>query len=286
MKATITRKRFIQLGGVGAIALGLPKTSYANAKQTIPSETDLKIGLASYSLRKFSIEQTIDMTQQLGLSYLCLKSMHMPLDSSEESIQKIAEKVRKADIDLYAAGVIYMKTEDDVRNAFQYAAHAGLRVIVGVPNYELLPIVEEQVQQYDIKLAIHNHGPGDDVYPGPDTIYEKVKDLDKRVGICMDIGHTRRIEQDPAKMALKYAERLHDVHLKDVDKTGAEGECVEFGRGIVDMPAFLKAMKKIQYDGILSLEYEKDPDAPMLGLAESVGYSRGILATLAGEKVR
>jgi len=220
------------------------------------------------------------MTQRLNLSHLCLKSMHMPLEADPEQLKKTAKKVRNAGIDLYGTGVIYMKTEDEVVNAFQYADSADLRVIIGVPNPELLPLVEEQVQKYDITLAIHNHGPGDDIYPGPDTIYEKIKTLDKRIGICMDIGHTRRIEQNPAAMAIKYAERIYDIHLKDVDKIGAEGESVEFGRGIVDIPTFITSMKKINFQGILSIEYEKDPDDPMTGLAESVGYSRGILDML------
>ncbi len=279
MKTSITRKRFLQLSSVGALAVSAP-TSVSGFTPASKKESTLKLGLASYTLRKFSLDEVIRITQKLGIKYLCLKSMHMPLESDHKTLERMSKKVTNEGLDLYGAGVIYMKSAEEVRNAFRYADAASIRVIIGVPNPELLPLVEEQVRQYDITLAIHNHGPGDDIYPGPDTIYEKIKGLDTRIGICMDIGHTRRIEQDPAAMALKYADRIYDIHLKDVDQTGAPGKSVEFGRGIIDIPAFLTAMKKINYQGILSIEYEKDADDPMMGLSESVGYSRGILDTL------
>lgn len=272
----LTRKSFLQLTGAATLAAAIPHRLPARQ----PEASSLKLGLASYSLRKFDLDKVLATMQQLNLKHLALKSFHMPLDSSPAALKKIAKKVQDAGIDLYGAGVIYMKSEQEVVQAFEYAHHAGIKVIIGVAPPALLTLVEKQVRQYDIKLAIHNHGPGDDLYPGPDKVYEAVKDLDNRIGLCIDIGHTRRIEQDPAAMARKYADRLYDVHLKDVDQIGAAGESVEFGRGIIDMPAFLRAMQEIQFEGVLGLEYEKAADDPFLGLAESVGYARGVLDTL------
>ena len=274
-----SRKQFLQLMGAGSLAsaasLGLL------AKSSPPTYLDkfLKLGLASYSLRELSLEETIKTCQRLRIKSLALKSMHMPLDSRPKQIQEIAQKVREGGIDLYGAGVIYMKSENAVNQAFSYARSAGLRVIIGVPNPELLPLVEQRVKETDIKLAIHNHGPGDEVYPSPDSVFEKIQDLDRRIGLCIDIGHTFRIGEDPVEKAKKYVDRLHDVHLKDVDKVGAEGRSVELGSGMMDIPAFLTALKKIGYTGVVGLEYEKDGKDPIPGLAESVGYARGIIDT-------
>ena len=236
-----------------------------------------ELGLASYTFRKFTLEQTIAFTNRLGVKRLALKSMHMPLEASASDIQMAAKKVRDAGLDLYGAGVIYMKTEQEVNNTFEYARHAGLQIIIGVPNHELLPLVEKKVKEYNIKLAIHNHGPGDTLYTSPSNVYEKVKNLDDRIGLCIDIGHVVRIKEDPIVWATKFKDRLLEVHLKDVNKAEATGTPVEVGRGVIDIPGFLKAMVNIGYKGTLSLEYEKDGDDPLPGAAESVGYLRGVL---------
>lgn len=278
-----TRKSFLRVLGAGTLAVSTSVS--CKAAQTGQSNGnaahELTLGLASYTLRSLSLDEALAVCTRLGLKAICLKSMHLPLDSSVSDIQAVAKKVRSAGIDLYGAGVIYMKSEAEVNNAFAYAKEAGMRVIVGVPNYELLSLVERRVKETNIKLAIHNHGPGDDVYPSPDNVMEKVKNLDKRIGLCIDIGHTFRIGQDPAAKAKQYADRLYDIHLKDVNKVGAEGTPMEFGRGIMDLPAFMKTLQDIKYDGIVGLEYEKDGEDPVPGLAESVGYTNGILDTLA-----
>jgi sugar phosphate isomerase/epimerase len=136
------------------------------------------------------------------------------------------------------------------------------------------------VKQYDIMLAIHNHGPGDEVYPTVPGIYEKIAKMDKRVGICMDIGHVVRLDRDPLAELKQCFDRVLDIHIKDVDKRTAEGVCVEAGRGVIDLPAFLRELIRLRYEGIVSFEFEKDPKDPLPGLAESVGYVRGVLDSI------
>jgi sugar phosphate isomerase/epimerase len=206
--------------------------------------------------------------------------MHMPLESSDEEIRSIREKVDKAGLSLYGAGVIYMKTAEEVENAFRYAKAANIDVIIGVPNHDLLKLVETKVKETNIKLAIHNHGPGDEVYPTPEVVYDKIKSLDSRIGLCIDIGHVKRLGLDPVKNIHKYADRLYDVHLKDVDIAAAEGMSVEFGRGVIDIPAVLKALKEIKYTGVMALEFEKDAKDVLPGLSECVGYTHGALDSL------
>ena len=279
-----TRRQFIKIASVGALAsLTGTKTSLARSRKSSArgkAKYRFQLGLASYTLRKFDLDDTLAMTKRLGLKYICFKSFHLPLDSTPDHIRSVVTKVKEAGLTLYGGGVISMKNQDQVNQAFDYAKAAGMKVIIGVPAPELLPLVNKKVRQYDIKVAIHNHGPGDKLYPTPADAIEKIKDLDKRIGLCHDIGHTLRIGSDPIAMTKKYADRLLDVHVKDVSEATSKGHAVEIGRGVINIPRFLRTLIRIDYSGIVSFEYEKDAEDPMAGLAESVGYVRGVLATI------
>ncbi len=274
-----TRRRFLQAVGVSAAGTLLPISDTA-AQETPSKEAPLKLGLASYSLRKFNLDETLKMTQRVALKYICLKSFHLPMNSTPEQIARVAAKVKDAGITLYGGGVIGMRDEASVNRAFDYAKAAGMTTIVGTPAPELLSLVEEKVKRYDIRLAIHNHGPGDRTYPTPTHINEKIKGLDARIGICHDIGHTLRYGNDPIRATEQYADRMLDFHVKDVSAATPSGKPVEVGRGVIDVPRFLATLRKINYMGIVSFEYEKDAADPLPGLAESVGYVRGVLAGL------
>ena len=240
----------------------------------------IKLGLASYTFREFGLEETLEFAQKLGLKYIALKSFHLPLESTKEEIKAAAAKVEKAGLKLYGGGVIYMNDEDEVNRAFEYARAAGMVTIIGVPKPELVGLVDKKVQEYDIKVAIHNHGPEDKVYPSPESVYEKIKGLDKRIGLCIDIGHTQRCGIDPSESAERFAERVLDVHIKDVSESTGKGTTVEIGRGVIDIPKFIRTLVKIKYGGIVSFEYEKDGKDPLAGVAESVGYVRGVIASI------
>jgi inosose dehydratase len=277
-----SRRRFLQLAGVGTIA-SLTDSNLSMAQDDNPQSNRrqrFELGLASYTLRNFDLEQTLAMTKRVGLKYIAFKDFHLPLNSTPEQIKETVNKVADAGLELYGGGVIYMRNERDVNNAFDYAKAAGMKVIIGVPNHDLLSLVNKKVQQYDIKVAIHNHGPTDKVYPTPASAYELIKDLDSRLGLCIDVGHTQRAGVDPSVPAEKFANRLHDVHIKDVTQATARGSTVEIGRGVIDIPKFLRTLVKINYAGIVSFEHEKDADDPLAGLAESVGYVRGALAAI------
>ena len=170
-----------------------------------------------------------------------------------------------------------MKTKEDVENYFNYAKNAGLPMIIGAPEHHLLSLVEEKVKETNIKLAIHNHGPEDEIFPSPKSVYDSIKGLDTRIGLCIDVGHTFRLGLDPAEELIKYQDKLFDVHIKDIDAPVAEGQKTILGHGQIDIPKILSALKDIEYTGIVAIEYEKDENHAIYGLSESVGYIRGIL---------
>jgi inosose dehydratase len=282
-KTEQSRRRFLQVVGVGAASLagaGRCPAQVGSAAKEQKGKPKFELGLASYTLREFKLEETLAMTKRVGLKNICFKSMHLPLDSTPAQIRATIQKVKDVGLNLYGGGVISMKKENQVHQAFDYAKAAGMKVIIAAPSPEMLPMIEKKVKQYDIKVAIHNHGPGDKLFPTPKVALKHIRNLDKRIGMCHDIGHTKRYGSDPIAETRLCGDRLHDVHIKDVSAANKNGHGVEIGRGVIDIPRFLKTLIKMEYDGIVSFEYEKDAKDPIAGLAESVGYVKGVLAAI------
>jgi inosose dehydratase len=275
-----TRRQFLKLAGTGVLAAG---ASSINASSYIQVTADkavntFSLGMAGYTFREFTVDQTIGMMKRIGVTNLSLKDFHMPMNSTQDQINAIIGKFKSSGINVYTVGVVYMKTQESVDQAFEYAKMAGVKMIVGAPDYALLPYVEQKVKTYDFKLAIHNHGPDNPLYPNAADIWNHIKDLDTRIGICIDIGHTTRDGQDPSVDILKYSSRIYDMHIKDVDKAAKEGITVEMGRGIIDIPKFVETLRKVKYSGSCSLEFEKDMKDSLPGIAESIGYFKGVIA--------
>jgi sugar phosphate isomerase/epimerase len=284
MTSGSSRRQFLKVAGASAAACATAAPGGAlKAAMSEPAAAAMPftLGMASYTLRQFPADQAIEMTKRLGLTRVCFKDFHLKLDATPEVIAETVAKVKAAGLDLYAGGVIYMKTEAEVDRAFAYARAAGFKMIIGVPTYDLLPYTNKKVQEYDIPVAIHNHGPDNPLFPTPQSAYERIVSLDRRLGLCMDVGHTQRSGVDPAESAEKYFDRLFDVHIKDVSASTAQGQTVEIGRGVIDIPKLLRTLARLGFKGTLALEYEKDAKDPLPGSAESIGYLRGVIAAMA-----
>jgi inosose dehydratase len=274
------RRQFLKLAGTGVLAAGV---SSVYSMPSMPVSVDKSVntftlGMAGYTFKEFSVEKTIEIMKRIGVKNLSLKDFHMPMNSTQEQISAVIGKFNSAGINVYTVGVVYMKTQDSVDQAFEYARLAGVKMIVGAPDYALLPYVEKKIKTYDFKLAIHNHGPDNPLYPNATDIWNHIKDLDPRMGICIDIGHTTRDGQDPSVDIIKYKSRIFDMHIKDVTKATKEGSTIEMGRGIIDIPKVVETLRKIKYKGSCSLEFEKDMTDPVAGIAESIGYFKGVMA--------
>lgn len=284
MTSGSNRRDFLKAAGAGAAACATLNPGLAlglGRAESPAAAAPFTLGMASYTLRQFPVDQAIEMTKRLGLTRVCFKDFHLKLDAAPEVIADTVAKVKAAGLDLYAGGVIYMKSEAEVDRAFAYAKAAGFKMIIGVPTYELLPYTSKKVQEYDIPVAIHNHGPDNPLFPTPQSAYERIASLDRRLGLCMDVGHTQRSGVDPSESAEKYFDRLFDIHIKDTSASTAQGQTVEIGRGVIDIPKLLRTLKRLGFKGTLALEYEKDAKDPLPGSAESIGYLRGVLAALA-----
>lgn len=275
-----SRRSFLQnatLGMAGALTLPLVNNAAGITYNHAEQNDDFALGFAGYSFVKFDLDQSIEMMKRLNVRNLSIKDFHLPLNSNNQKIQEVKSKLAAANINLYAVGVIYMKTKEAVDQAFDYAKNVGVNLIVGVPNYDLLDYTEQKVKETGIRIAIHNHGPEDALYPGPKQVYDRIKDRDNRMGICLDIGHATRAGADPSKALKEYKNRIFDLHIKDVTGAFKDAKSVEMGRGVIDFVSLVKTLDKIDYKGIASIEYEKDMSDPMPGMAESIGYFKGII---------
>jgi sugar phosphate isomerase/epimerase len=280
-----SRRQFLQATGAAAASLafagqvqGQPATQPAAPAAKPPKP--FQLGLASYTLRNFDLDKTLAMTKRVGLKYICFKDMHLPLKATPDEIAAVVAKVQKAGLVLYGGGVISMRNKAQIDQAFDYAKAAGMKTIIAAPTVEMLPLVNEKIQQYGIAVAIHNHGPGDKIFPTPLSVYEKLTAMDRRFGLCIDIGHTVRIGADLIDSTRKCADRVLDIHMKDVTAANPKGRGIEVGRGIIDIPEFLRTLVQIKFAGAVSFEYEEQPNDPLPGLAESVGYTKGVLAVI------
>jgi sugar phosphate isomerase/epimerase len=239
-----------------------------------------KLGMAGYTFLNFDLDKTLDVMQKMDMHYLCIKDFHLPFASADAEIAAFHEKLASKGVTGYAVGPIYMKNKEEVDRGFEYAKRAGVKIIVGVPTDTLLlPYLDKKVKEYDIKYAIHLHGPdaASYFYHDADEIWHRVKDYDGRIGMCLDIGHNLRNGKDPVEALRKYHSRVFDIHLKDVTGNTRAGYSVEVGRGLIDFPAFVRALREVGYTGSVSLEHERNMKDPFTGIGESVGYFRAIL---------
>jgi inosose dehydratase len=239
----------------------------------------LKIGVASYSLRRLPTETAIAAIRRVGLRYASIKEAHLPFKTTADERRAGAQKFRDAGITPLSCGNITMRNEAELRMYFEYARDAGLPTIVCTPDKKFLPALDRLVKEFDIKLALHNHGPKA-TFASPYDVMKAVEPYDARLGLCMDVGHTLRAGVDPAEAIVKCRARLYDLHLKDLVSAAENADNAEAGRGVMNFKAIFRALLKINYQHLASIEYEKDADDPIPGLAESVGYLRGIITEL------
>jgi sugar phosphate isomerase/epimerase len=279
---TSSRRLFLRGGVLATAATCLPLNSilaFSHASTSETKSSPIRLGVASYSLRKFDRKQVIESMKQLKTPFLNAKDVHLPMGTPEQ-IKEVVAEYTAAGLKLTAAGTIYfLKDEDeDVKAKFEYCKLAGIPTIVAGPTMQTLPRVEKFAREYDIKIAIHNHGPEDKHFPSPLDVLNAVKNMDPHMGLCIDVGHTARTGTDVVEAIKKAGPRLFDVHMKDLTDFHSKESQVAVGDGIMPVPGIFKALEEIGYPGYVDLEYEIYPDDPMPGMIKSFAYMHGVIA--------
>jgi len=283
MKNTFSRRNFLQSSAVVAAAAASSALIHPAQAEAVPASgkpSPIKLGLASYTFRNFTRAQLIGFMKQLNLTDLNCKDVkdHLPMDPALEAAA-LADYAA-AGIKLHAAGAIYFPKDDeaDIRSKFEYCKRAGIGVIVaGDPTPESLKWIERSVKEYDIRIAIHNHGPEDKFFPSPFDVLKVVKDMDPRIGLCIDVGHAARAGANLVEAIHATGPRLYDMHVKDLTSFQSRESQVPVGEGILPFREMFEALIKINYKGFVDLEYEIHADDPMPGVIESFAFMRGVL---------
>ncbi len=292
---TASRREFLKMAVLGAagagMALGTSLTGCAARKPAGSSAPEaspewaswpIKLGVASYSLRALSRAEAIAAIKEIDSKYVCIKSVHLPYESSPEELAAGRREFEEAGLTIVGGGTIYIREDNDdaVRESFEYARMSGMPLMVIGSTPEDMPRVEKFVKQYDIKVAIHNHGPEDKVFPAPSDALEVIKGMDPRVGVCVDVGHTTRTGVDIVEAIAEAGDRVLDVHMKDLkDLMGKGSQCI-VGEGAMPVAGIFKQLKKMKYAGYVNLEYEIDAKNPVPGMKQSFTYMRGVLTAI------
>lgn len=307
---SLSRRAVLRTGALAAAASLLPaaapaqaaKTAYAPGSLKPPApdvDLPIRLGIASYTFRNFpDPAKLIDFAHQLKTPLLNLKSVHLPMTSLDlvppgqstkdmhatfiplDKVAAQAAAYRAAGFTLTAAGNVTLDqdNDDDIRAKFEYIKAAGIPIMVGIPTHQNLARVEKFVKEYNIKLAIHNHGPEQKDFPSPFDVLAAVKNMDPRMGLCIDLGHSLRAGADVVAAIHAAGPRLFDIHIKDLANASAKESQVAVGEGVMPVRAIFEALLEIKYPGNVDLEYEIHADNPMPGVVESFAYMRGVLA--------
>jgi len=280
IQESFSRRRWMQYSsgvlGLSAVA------GFAKGQEYRIAGSDIKLGIASYSFRKFSREQAIQMTKELGTPYLNVKDFHLKLDSTPQEIAAAKKEFADAGIILVGCGNVSFQKDDeaDIRSKFVYARLAGFPLIVCAPTHTTLPKLEKFVREYNIKIAVHNHGPEDKNFPTPESVLEAVKDMDPRCGLCMDVGHTSRTGADLVQSVAQAGPRLLDMHVKDLADPMVKESQVPVGEGKLPIAGVFAQLVKMNYRASVNLEYEVQENDPLPGMKKSFAYMRKVLTGL------
>jgi sugar phosphate isomerase/epimerase len=280
MTTRLSRRAF--LGTTAAAAAWTASGNHSSA-QTVsspaPGGGPLKLGVASYSLREFPLDRALEMARVLGVKYMTFKDVHIPRTDPPETTRALRAKIEAAGITIMGGGTITLPNDPaQIKKEFEYAKNAGFPLIFVAPEPAALDTIEQMAKTYDIKVAIHNHGPEDKHWPRPQDAYAAIKSRDKRLGLCIDVGHTLRTGTDPVQSCREFKDRLYDMHVKDLAGKTDKDSQVAVGRGLIDFPALFRTLVDIGYQGQVGLEYEINAKDPLPGMIESMAYMRGVMA--------
>ena len=285
MSRDSSRREFLGALGAAGIGIGAVRMGPERVEKRSPREpgsvlaVGFQLGITSYSLRNYSRTYAIQAIQAIGTPNVNVKSFHLPYDASPAELRAGRAEFEDAGLRIVGGGTVTMHvdTDEDVRSYFEYARLSGMPLMVIAPTRDTLPRIERFVQEYDIAVAIHNHGPTDEHFPGPQDVLPVIADMDPRVGVCLDVGHTARTGIDVAEAAEMSGDRLLDLHIKDLaDLTSAESQCA-VGDGAIPVGRLFTALERIDYRGFVNLEYEIKPGNPLPGMQRSFAFMRGVV---------
>lgn len=258
-----SRRRFVQYGAAaGALALTRNRIARASADDRFPG---FLMGMQTYTLRNFKAEEALQHVHDLGLHAVEMFDAHLPGKSSPDELAARQAQLDKLGIRALSHGVNpFTKDHAANRRWFEFAKAAGLRNLTADPTEDSFDSLDKLAAEFDIRIAIHNHGPGAR-YDKVSDVLNAIKGRHPNIGACADLGHYIRSAEDPVRVIHLLEGRLYGVHLKDFADQKAKTTGVILGRGHLDVAGVFKALRKVKFpaDACLALEYEEKPENPL-----------------------
>lgn len=281
---SLSRRRFLALSSaatVGATFFDAPKI--LRAAEASDPFGGWPIGIQSYSLRQFDLNEAVRHMHGLGIHFAEFYSKHVSLESTDAQLAELKKLLAEAEIVMSSHGVNKFTSDHEAnRKVFEFARRAGLKNITANPTPDAFESLDKLVAEFDIRICIHNHGPDAD-YDTIDDVVQAVKDHDPRIGACVDTGHFIRSKEDPIDALNRLGKRVFALHIKDEEKQEKKSRNVIIGKGFLDVVALFKTLRKIEFpaDGSISLEYEANPDNPIDDIQQCLAVAREAIAKAA-----
>ena len=267
MSFVVDRRDFLKATAAGMAALAVP--SLASAADVKDPYLGFKMGIQSYSLRGFKAEQALEHTKALGLTYWESYRDHVPMTAVPKQIQDHKDLLGKYGVTLIGYGVVpFDEKENPARDLFEFAKAMGIKSLSADPKPDkaTFDLLDKLVAEYDVAIAIHNHGPGHR-YNKISDVEAVVKDRHPKIGACVDTGHYLRSDEDPVEAVQRLGKRVFGCHLKDVKTVEKDGKREKHfkiaGEGELNVVALLKALKALNFNYCLALEYEENVKNPL-----------------------
>ena len=298
-----TRRNFFATASLALAAAGCRSASRECRLAAGCGKVKFKFGMAGYTCNRLSVDETLDLMKRLDVKYLCIKNFHLPFSATDAQIAEFKQKCADHGVTGYGLGPVYMDSRDMAKSTFEFAKRVGVKTVVGVPfemkkvngkntrveSRSLCEYIDGLCKEFDIRYAIHNHGPDIPyLFPTGQTTWNMVKDMDPRMGLCLDVGHDFRAKADPADSIRRFHSRIFDMHVKNVKFDPVKNIARPMPRGDMDMWGIVKALVDVGYDNVCSLEYEsfppkgEKPGIKLEDVAESVGYFKGLMKAVEG----
>ncbi len=281
----VTRRQFLHTTAAAVVASG----ALADEPRQGDGFGGFTVGAQSYSFRNFPFERAMGMVRDLGLRNVELFRGHLPTNATDEQINAAKNVLREHNITPVAFGVERFTSNDETNRAlFEFGRKLGIRYFSADPEPDSFDSLDRLVNEFNIGIAIHPHGPqGNRLHRwySAETIMAAVRNHDRRMGSCLDTGHLIRSAQppfnerlDPAAQIRVMGARNFGLHLKDHDNERRTD--VVFGRGVLDVPAVLRALREVNFQGYISLEYEANPNDPVPDMTACLDVLRSAVRRL------
>jgi sugar phosphate isomerase/epimerase len=232
----------------------------------VPESLIDRLAIQSWCFRGYkSHAQVIDALGRCGLANLEISNAHVnPFTQGPEELAGVLEVYRRAGVSITSTGLFIVGPEEaKSRKAFEFVRLCGVKAFTTDIAPGGLETTVGLAREYGVRLAVHNHGRRHRHGPGW-ALEDLLAAAPPEVGVCLDTAWMLDAGEDPVAFLDRHAARVYGVHVKDFvfDRAGRPSDVV-VGEGNLKLAEFLAALRRADFGGYFTLEYEGDVNDPV-----------------------